>query len=266
MVTTPPEALGLDAFYRKYADAFGIPIVASATVRSEAVLMLRDIVNYMLLKRPDVRAEIVQRGGRLMIIGEKEQQTDLPEYRELRKPAKGDPRLTPRERERYDLPNGIGSQTDQQYWNARARGLGGIRTSCGEENIVGIAGTRYYGEHICVHEFSHGIMSALRTADRPLWDEIQAAYQAAKTAGRFKGHYAENTAAEYWAEGTQWWFWSNYRWTDSNGVVLWSPDDLKAYDSVLYGLLDRVYAGHRIPADIYHGRDARAEARGRGGR
>ena len=267
MVTPPPPELKLDPFYQKYADAYGIPIVGSATVRADAVLMLRDIVNYMLLKRPDVRAEFIARGGRLMIIGEKEQQTDLPEYRDMKKPAKDDPRLTPRERERYDLPNGIGSQTDQQYWNARARGLGGIRTSCGEENLIGIAGSRYYGEHICVHEFSHGIMSAIRNADKALWDEIQAAYKDAKAAGRFKGHYAENTAAEYWAEGTQWWFWSNYKWT-SGDTVLWSPDDLKAYDPALYALLERVYPGHRIPADIYHGRDARAEAaaRGRGGR
>ena len=265
MVTAPPAALGLDPFYQKYADAHGVPIVASAAVRSDAVLMLRDIVAYMLAKRPDVREELVGRGGRLMIIGADEQQTDLPEYRDMKKPAKDDPRLTPREREQYDQPRGIGSQTDQEYWNRRARGLGGIRTSCGEENLLGIVNSRYYGEHICVHEFSHGIMSALRNADRRLWDEIQAAYAAAKAAGRFKGHYAENTAAEYWAEGTQWWFWSNFKWTDPNGVVLWSPDDLKAYDPTLFRILDRVYPGHHIPADIYHGRDARAEARERGG-
>jgi hypothetical protein len=121
-------------------------------------------------------------------------------------------------------------------------------------------GTRYYGEHICVHEFSHGIHAAVRAVDAPLASEIQAAYDQAKAKGLFKGHYAENTVAEYWAEGTQWWFWSNYLWEDRSrepAVRVWSPDDLETYDPALFALLARVYPGHRIPADVYHGRDLR---------
>ena len=256
MVTAPPAGLGLDPFYTKYADATGIPIVASEQVRADAVLMLRDIVNHMLVKRPDLRAELVRRGSRLMIIGAGEGQTDLPEYRTMKKPAKEDPRLTPTERERYDQPGGIASQTDAEYWNRRARGLGGIRTSCGEENLLGLQfrGVRYYGEHICVHEFSHGIMSAIRSADPELMKAIDAAYAAAKAKGLFKRHYAENTVAEYWAEGTQWWFWSNYSWTTPEGAEIWTPESLKEYDPTLFELLSRVYVDHHIPADIYHGR------------
>lgn len=269
MVTRPPTELGLDPFYTKYADAFGIPIVASDQTDDAAVLIARDIVNYMLAKRADVRAEMIARGSRVMIMAQEEQQTDLPEYRSMRKPAKDDPRLTPRERERYDQPGGIGSQTDQQYWNARARGMGGFRTSCAEENLLGRPENgRYFGEHICVHEFSHGIMSALRRVDEPLMKELEAAYANAKATGLFKGHYAENTIAEYWAEGTQWWFWSNYAWVDKarnapDGFRLWSPDELKTYDPALYAILEKVYLGHRIPADIYSGRGLRP---GRGGR
>lgn len=257
MVTAPPPALALDPFYTKYADAFGIPIVGSDKVPADAVLMARDIVNYMLIKRPDIRAELVKRGSRVMIIAFAEGQMDLPEYRDWKKPAKTDPRLTNGERQRYDLPGGIASMTDQQYWNNRARGMGGIRTSCAEENLLGYQGTKYYGEHICVHEFSHGIMSAIRSVDPALMKEIDAAYAAAKEKGLFKGHYAENTVAEYWAEGTQWWFWSNYPWTTAEKTELWSPDDLKAYDPVLYDILSRVYLDHHIPADIYHGRKVR---------
>ncbi len=256
-VQPPPDAIGVDAFYRKYVDAGGIPIVGSEKVDDDALLFARDIVNFMLIKRPDLRAEFVRRAGRVLIIAHEEGQTDLPEYRTMRKPAKDDPRLTPRERERYDLPGGIGSQTDQEYWNQRARGLGGFRTSCAEENLLGYDPSRYYGEHICVHEFSHGVMSAFRAVDPELYKALQAAYADAKASGRFKGHYAENTIAEYWAEGTQWWFWSNYAWTDRSrepAVAVWSPDDLRAYDPALYAILDKVYATHHIPADIYHGR------------
>jgi hypothetical protein len=261
MVTAPPADLKLDPFYKKYADALGVPIAGSQMVQDDAVLMARDIVSTMLSKRADIRAEFIRRGGRVLIIAYEEGQTDLPEYRTMAKPAIDDPRLTPNERARYNEPTGIGNQTAQQYWNQRARGMGGIRTSCAEENLLGYVDTRYYGEHICVHEFSHGLMSAARAVDEGLYKELQTAYANAKEKGLFKGHYAENTIAEYWAEGTQWWFWSNYEWRDCSkgapGVTLWAPDDLKTYDPALYAILEKVYDTHRIPADVYHGRNIR---------
>lgn len=260
MITAPPAALELDPFYKKYADAIGIPIVASEKVPDTALLMARDIVNYMLAKRPDARAAMINRKARVCIMAQTEMQTDLPEYRNMKKPAKQDPRLTPRERENYDNPGGIGSMTDQEYWNRRARGMGGNVTSCAEENLLGYPDTRYYGEHILVHEFSHNIMSALRTADPQLLQELQAAYDDAKSKGRFKGQYAINTVAEYWAEGTQWWFWSNFEFYDGETRIQ-SPDDLQAYDPALYALLEKVYIGHHIPADIYHGRNIRPARR-----
>ncbi len=260
MITAPPAALELDPFYKKYTDAIGIPVVASEKVPDATLLMARDIVNYMLAKRPDVRTAMINRKARVCIMAQTEMQTDLPEYRNMKKPAKQDPRLTPRERENYDNPGGIGSMTDQEYWNRRARGMGGNVTSCAEENLLGYPDTRYYGEHILVHEFSHNIMSALRTADPQLLQELQAAYDDAKAKGRFKGQYAINTIAEYWAEGTQWWFWSNFEFYDGE-IRIQSPDDLKAYDPALYSLLERVYIGHHIPADIYHGRNIRPARR-----
>ena len=254
MVTAPPAPLGLDPLYKKYADAYGIPIVSSEKVDDAALLMARDIVNYMVAKRPDIRAVMIDRKSRVIILARTEMQTDPPEYRDWKKPAPDDRRLTPRERENYDKPGGIGSMTDKEYWNRRARGMGGNITSGAEENLLGIPGTRYYGEHITVHEFSHNVMSAMRTADPALFQEIQDSYAAAKQKGLFKGHYAENTAAEYFAEGTQWWFWSNYEWFDGQ-TRLQTPDDLKAYDPRLYAILEKVYLGHHIPADIYHGRN-----------
>jgi acetylornithine deacetylase/succinyl-diaminopimelate desuccinylase-like protein len=253
-IAAPPAALSLDPFYEKYVDADGIPIIAAKVVDDAALVAARDIVNYMLSKRPDVRAEMVRQRYRVGIIGKNQGQTDLPEYRDYKKPAIDDRRLTPRERERYNEPGGIASMTDQEYWNRRARGLGGRYTTAGEENVLGLPGTRYFGEHILVHEFSHGIMSALRTADPTFHASIQAAYDAAKLKGLFKGHYGENTVAEYWAEGTQWWFWSNVPWTAPTGERLATPESLKAYDPTLFELLSRVYASHKIPADVYHGR------------
>lgn len=256
MIAAPPESLGLDPFYKKYTDAFGIPVVSSDKVADAALLMARDIVNYMLLKRPDVRDVMLSRKSRVLIMAISEGETDLPERREWKRPAITDPRLTPGERARYNDPGGIASMTDQQYWNGRARGMGGNITSAAEENLLGIPGTRYFGEHILVHEFSHNIMSALRTAEPDLIHEVEAAYAAAKEKNLYEGQYAINTVAEYWAEGTQWWFWSNIEFYDrTTKARIQTPDEFKAYDPTLYAILDRVYAGHHIPGDIYYSRN-----------
>ncbi|MGV3589076.1 MAG: hypothetical protein ACO1OF_18875 [Adhaeribacter sp.] len=260
MITAPPVTFGFAAFYKKYTDAFGIPIISSEKVPDAALLMARDIVNYMLVKRMDIRTALMERKARVLIMAESEMETDLPERSDWKKPTRDDKRLTPAEREDYDKPGGIASQTDREYWNKRARGMGGTVTSCAEENLLGYPNTRYYGENILVHEFSHNIMGALRTADPALFAEIEPAYEAAKAKGLYKGQYAINTVAEYWAEGSQWWFWSNYEFYDGNTRVQ-SPDDLKAYDPTLYKILERVYAGHHIPADVYYSRNIRPARR-----
>src|SRR5688572_5096376 len=54
-----PAELGYDpAFYKKYVDAIGIPIISSDKVPDRALLMARDIVVYMLANRPDIRREM----------------------------------------------------------------------------------------------------------------------------------------------------------------------------------------------------------------
>lgn len=251
LVTKPPDSLKLDQFYMKYINAGGIPIVSSAKVPDMAIIVASDIVNYMLTKRADVREELIRRKSRVLVMAETEMETDLPERKQWKKPKPDDPRLTPFERENYDKPYGIGSMSDEQYWNQRARGMGGNEVSCGEENLLGYAGTKYYGENILVHEFSHNIMSAIKTVDASLYAEILKAYEAAKSKGLYKNQYAINTVAEYWAEGTQWWFWSNIEFYDGQKRIQ-SPDDLKQYDPVLYNIFERVYKGHHIPADVYY--------------
>jgi len=161
------------SFYKKYASAGGIPVISSALVPDEALLVTRDIMVHMLSKRPDLKADIIQRGGRVGVMATTEMTTDIPEQREWKKPTLDDRRLTDGERARYNEPGGIGSMTDKQYWDRRARGMGGTFTTCAEENVLGYPGTRYYGEHILVHEFSHSIEASVRRVDPTLHAELQ---------------------------------------------------------------------------------------------
>src|SRR5262249_28356810 len=72
-VTRLPDAVSgrsrLDTIsYSKYADAGGIPVLASSKVPDEALLVARDIINHMLAARADIRADIIERGGRVGVI------------------------------------------------------------------------------------------------------------------------------------------------------------------------------------------------------
>ncbi len=256
LISKPPAKLMLDPFYQKYTDAMGIPVIASAAVSDTALLIARDIVIHMLSNRPDIRMALVESGQRIGIIGKDQQMSDIPEYKDFKKPQMGDRRLTAWEIANYDKV--IGSVTDAEYWNKRARGMGGVYTTCGEENLLGIPGTRYFGEHILVHEFSHAIQRGIRAVDPILAQEIDQAYRDAMAIGHWKGQYAETNSNEYWCEGAQFWFWSNFAYKDGDRRI-YSPADLREYDPRLYELLGRVYSNsHKAPMDVFYNHEARS--------
>jgi len=250
-ITPVPASLKIDGFYKKYISSNGIPIVSSAKVPDQALIVAKDIVKHMLSKRTDIQKELVARGSRVAIMAATEFETDLPERSDWKKPAFNDQRLTPSERENYYKPGGIDSMSDKEYWNKRARGMGGTLVSCAEENLLGYPNTKYYGENILVHEFSHNMMNAIYKVDPSLYAQIGKAYNSAKEKGMYKNQYAINTVAEYWAEGTQWWFNSNFPFYEDGKKILDSSDDLKKYDPTLYSILEQVYIDNKIPADIY---------------
>lgn len=253
-IRRPPAALKLDPFYTKYVDAEGIPIVASSKAPDAALLIARDIVMTMLSERPDIRQAMIRQGYRIGVMAVDEYTTDLPEQRDWKKPTLDDPRLSRCEQKNYAA---ISAMTDRQYWNERARGMGGLFTTGAAENLLGVPHTRYFGENIFVHEFSHGILSTIETVDPALFAKVRAAYDAALAAGRWKGDYAAVSVQEYWAEGTQFWFNSNKAYPSADGMIATSQD-LRRYDPDLFALLATVYpATHHIGGDVFYMHPAR---------
>ncbi len=264
VVTEPPPDIvarfQLDtAYYRKYADANGYPILASAKVPDAALAIARDQVNYMLGHRPDIRETMIRHGGRIVIMAETEYTMDIPEQRSWTVPKYLDPRLTEGERASYYEPDGLGSRSAQAYWNARARGMGGTLTSCAEENVLGYYNTRYWGTNICVHEFSHAVMGAgIGNADPTWFQEIVDAYKAARAACgpdsiqslRSARGYAGNTFNEYWATGVEWYIGNGGR----------DRAALKAEDPRLYELISRLIPEDRdVPVRANVGKRTRQE-------
>lgn len=129
----------------------------------------------MLSQRDDIRGRLIDEKVRFVIIGRDEDTADVPEYgfREW-------------------------SQREKDDINRRARGLGGIAASCGEENMLCQDQHRYHNESICVHEFSHSIAEGgLFLVDSTFQGRLKEAYRNAKESGKLQGTYRMESLQEY---------------------------------------------------------------------
>lgn len=238
-----------NAFYTKHLNAAGIAVIASARAPDEALAAARDIVTGMLAHRPDLARWLVAQGYRVAVMAPDETTTDLPEQRGWTRPAADDPRLTRCERKHY--AERIGSLTDRQYWDARARGMSGPLTSAGAENLLAAPADRYHGENILVHEFAHDVLAAIRAVDPALYTRVEQAYAAALREARWKDEYASITVDEYWAVGTQFWF-NSGRLVTFDTIRILSDTDLARYDPALAAALRTAYGDtHRLAADRF---------------
>jgi hypothetical protein len=251
-VTPPPAELALDPFYKKYADAQGIPVVSSDKVPDAALLMARDIVTSMLSDRPDLRKELIRKKWKVAIMAQTEVTYDIPEHRKYRLlPKIDDERLTPEQKANYNNPGGVGTLTGEQYWNSRGRGFGGEpdgenTTSVGEENLLGYPNTPYFGGPLLAHEFSHGIMrGAIYTVDPAYRKAVEAAHASAKAKNlRSARGYNGNNFNEYWAGGVEYYTHADPR----------SRETLREVDPDLYDLVSKVMPAHRMSGNVYTGR------------
>ena len=102
----------------------------------------------------------------------------------------------------------------KEFWDARARGLGGSRRdpvcSVAEENLLGFPGDPYDAECILIHEFAHNIhLRGLIRVDTSFDQRLKACYELALEEGLWRGKYASVNHNEYFAEGVQSWFNNN---------------------------------------------------------
>ena len=252
---TPPAVLGAAPFYQKHVDAMGIPILSSSRVPDEALFAARDMMRGMLAHRPDLAEWLAANDYRVALIARDEALLDLPENAHWTKPARDDPRLTRCEIKHYEVR--IGSKSTREYWDNRARGIGGERMVGSEEDVLGLPISRYFGETIFVHEFAHNVLFAIEGADPALYRKVEAAYANALANGLWFEEYTTTTIQEYWAEGTQFWFNSN-RLQAFDGRQILDHSDLAAYDPHLFAVLAEAYGErHALKSDPFHMHPAR---------
>jgi alpha-glucosidase len=208
------ESAKLDPFYEKYTDAGGLPILSSKKVSDEALLEARQLILQMLSKREDVLQAIVKSKCRFVVMAPNEMTTDVPEQRNMK---------------------------PKDYWDKRARGLGGRITSCGEENLLNLKSDRYRKENILIHEFAHCIHNyGLRKLDPKFDSRLRATFERAKNQGLWKDTYALTNHGEYWAEAVQSYFDCN---APPGGVHndVNTREKLAKYDPDLFALIDESF-------------------------
>ncbi len=222
-VLAPPETLGLPEFYAKYVSASGYPVVSSPKVNDYALKEAAHLIDMLLAHRPDLRQAMIAGGSRLIVMAHDEYTTDVPEHSEM---------------------------TPKDFWDVRARGLGGSKhspvCSCGEENLLGYDGDPYSTENILIHEFAHNIhLVGLARVDSTFDDRLKATYERAMNAGLWKTKYAATNHAEYFAEGVQSWF-DNNRKPDHDHNHVDTREELKEYDPGLAALCEEVFGDTKL--------------------
>ena len=206
-------AFDLDPFYQQWVDVDGFPVVASAKVNPYAVKEAAYLVYQMTKHRPEIRQALAETGGRLAVMATTEHLTDIPENRD------------------WPVP----------YFHAvRGRAIGGSKPVVNEETMLNYPGNPYEGSNSVFHEFGHTVEDpGLRSVDPGFNNRLEIAYETAVKKGSWKGSYTAVNKGEYWAEGSEAWFYPN------GNVNAWRYGDtreaLKARDPGLAALLTEVY-------------------------
>ncbi len=195
-VQPPPASLGLDPYYRKYLDAGGIPVVASAGVDDAELYHASDIILAMLSERPDLLAAMVANRFRVIVYEDDgcRGPYQVPELRD-------------------DLPPG---RCSSAVGIASIKGIANRFT--GEVLLVieavGVAPAILpYCNFVLVHEFAHLVdyTISLQLPGPSVYDpgfepRVRSAYNAALAAGLYRNAYAATNPREYWAEAVTFWF------------------------------------------------------------
>src|ERR1051326_1915264 len=233
----PPEK----GFFSKIISFHGIPIKAPNEVADEALFAAYDRLSMMLSNQPTVISNLGKAGAELHIIGRDQVTSDLPEHRHL----KG------KKLEEYH-----GLTVDE-----RTRGLGGLLTSCGEENLLRLEKDRYRGRDICVHEFAHNIRQ--HGVPREIRQRFDEQYRKSLEKGLWQKSYAGSNPDEFFAELTMWYFGTHGDLHMGEHKPENGPEGLKKYDPDAFALFDHFYSG-RIPnGRVEPRRRNHAQSRGR---
>jgi hypothetical protein len=239
-ITTVPKNIASDfkidaKFYKKYVSVKGIPITAPARVSNKALLKTGHLIQKMLAPKKlgkKLAGHIVKYRGRVGIVPTGKHFSAMPEL-------KGD--------KSNDDAAGLRAA---EWWERRDPVTGAINYDyiynvawTREQNALELGWPKDKGWNgsTAIHEFAHLLDGSSFKHKMPhIRNAIKRAYTKAIKAGKYKGAYAATNSKEYWAEGTQAWFESEFM-DPQNYTYIKNRKELKKYDPDLAKILKQIY-------------------------
>lgn len=209
------------SWYAQRSKVRGIPVLGSAQVAPATLRKARVTLSRFLAKLPPSAVRDLRRSGfAVVVIARGEQVSDVP--------AVGDR---------------FGPDGDRLYWG----GFGATPelpiAVATEANLTDGTGD----ENLLIYALAGSLAELVLKPQQPAFQrDLQAAYDGALVAGRWRQTYARATPETYWAEGVQSWFGVNRpgpRGGDGVHGRVNSARALQAHDRALYRLIDRTFGG-----------------------
>jgi len=186
LVGRPEAGIRWSDSFDQYLDSDGLDILANQETSSESLVRAAELIDNMLINRPDIREAMVKNQYQVVIVGSSERTYDLAPYQQLQ-----------------------GSYSEAHEEIGGPRGLGGsvhFPTLFPEEGLLCLQVDLYRDYSVSVHEFAHTIDDVLTTAPAfadsqpPFRARLAAAYEQAQTSLLWEQTYAISRAIEFWAE------------------------------------------------------------------
>jgi hypothetical protein len=248
-IIAPPAKFGIDPYYTKFTWAREFTVVGSDKASDEALLKANDTIRKMFAYRHDILKALIADGVKLVVLGNDEPLTDLPDYKKA---------------------------PDQTNWDNTIRGhdytAGSKTLVVPEQNVLGTADDPYQGKSMVIRELAKAVYygTGLRPED-PNWNSrgrdvqqyelrvkrmderfdqrLQEIYANAVAKGMWKGTPAVHDCIEYWAEGVLAYFDADGAGDPPNDQPhpIITREQLRSYDPDLCALVEETmaYNGHQ---------------------
>jgi hypothetical protein len=239
-VIRPPAKLKIDPYYTKFTYAREFPVLGSTNVSDDALLKANDTIRKLFAYRHDILKAMINDGARLVVLGEKERLSDLPEFKD--------------DKDRVDLVRYLDYSPTIKLMVVP------------EENVLGKSGEPFAGKDMVVRVVARGMyrVAGLRPVDpefekqrnRQQYElrvkrldvefdkKVAALHDDASKQKLWAGTAAARDRFEYWTAGVEAYFDAAGAGVAPNGAdrPITTREALKAYDPGLYALVDETMA------------------------
>jgi hypothetical protein len=218
-------------FYRKYTEAYGIPVISSSEVPDAALSRACYVLRFLLADRADLRQAYYEAFGRVAVVGRRQTLADIPEYRSttgsgfvVRLPPPADGPLMP------------------------ARGLGAVQgapvSTAPEENVLCYDEEPRELDDVLLKTLAVGILNvAAMRVDPAYRAELEAIYAHAMRSGWWANTNAARSPESYFGEGVQSFFNANAYAYPADGFHndINTRTKLRNYDTSLYSFVQNMF-------------------------